>query len=136
MTLELPARLFADRLALGLAIAGAVAIEAMLARHPGGPAGPGLAAGAALLLWQWRRLRDRPRAVVAGAAGVALWFHGSPEPVPATGPGARVLGRSVLLHWRSGRRSGTLWLTPADLPREALRALRVCFVAGRASSAR
>jgi hypothetical protein len=140
MTHELPARLLADRITVALALACVAAIEVVLARHPGAPAGIGLATGAGLLLWQWRRTRGRPRRVTAGAEGVALVFERGGGPVPVADRGSRVLGRSVVLHWAGGGRAavrpGTLWLTPADLPRETLRALRVGVLAGRRTAAR
>jgi len=125
MTVELPARLLADRLSVALAVACALAIEAMLARHPGLPPGPGLAVGGLLLAWQWRRSRRRPSRIAIGPDGVAVQPAGRDVTVPATGPRARVLGRSVVLHWRDADATGTAWLTPADLPRDVLRAIRV-----------
>jgi hypothetical protein len=133
MTVELPARLLADRITWALVLACAVAIEVVLARHPGLPPGPGLAAGSLLLLWQWLRLRRRPGRVSIGPGGVSVRLRGSSATVPAMGPRARVLGRSALLHWRGADGAGTLWLTPADLPDDALRAIRVHFRAGRAA---
>jgi len=133
MTVELPARPLAERMTWALVLACAVAIEVALTRHPGLPPGPGLAAGGLLLLWQWLRLRRRPSRVSIGADGVGVQLRGSSAVVPATGPRARVLGRSAVLHWRGADGAGTLWLTPADLPRDALRAIRVHIHAGRAA---
>jgi hypothetical protein len=48
----------------------------------------------------------------------------------AVGDGSRLLGTSVVLHWRSAVGHGGLWLTPFDLPREILRALAVHLAAG------
>lgn len=135
MTLELPAHLLADRVTSLLALASGVALEVMLARYPGSTPGLGLALGLALLVWQWRRTRHRPRRLNVGPSGVFLVFERATAPVPADGRRARVLGRTVVLHWQyrpgSGSRQGTVWLTPADLPVHALRALRVALVAGR-----
>ena len=136
MTVELPARLLADRLSVVLAVACALAIEAMLARHPGLPPGPGLAVGGLLLAWQWRRSRRRPSRIAIGPDGVAVQPAGRDVTVPATGPRARVLGRSVVLHWRDANATGTAWLTPADLPRDLLRAIRVRVQARRAAAVR
>ena len=61
--------------------------------------------------------------------GVAL-------PVPARGSRSRVVGRTIFLHWCGADGAGTLWLTPADLPRDALRAARVSLHAGRAAATR
>jgi len=126
MTLELPRWLMADLLSLGLIACGGVALELTVARYPGLPQGPGVLAAAALALWQWRRGRVRPRVLVLAPQAVAVLTPGSDSPAAATGPRARVLGRSVLLHWREGRRSGTAWLTRLDAPPGALRHARVC----------
>jgi hypothetical protein len=114
VTVELPRWLLAERLSLGLACAAAPVVEGVLARHPGAPAGAGLAVAALLVagvLLQWRR---RPRSLA----------------LPA-GPGSRVLGSSLVLQWQSGGRSGAFWLTGADLSRETLRSLAVRLVTGR-----
>jgi hypothetical protein len=135
MTVDLPARLLADRLTWALAVACAVALEAMLARHPGLTPGPGLAVGGLLLLWQWRNRRHRPLGISIGPDGVAVQLGGACAPLRATGPRARVLGRSVVLHWRGADCAGTLWLTPLDVPRDALRAARVRIQAARSAVA-
>lgn len=136
MTVDLPARLLAERLALVLSVACVLAIEATLARHPGLPSGPGLLVGGLLLVWQWRRSRHRPVRIAIGPDGVAVQPAGRNVAAPATGPRARVLGRSVLLHWRNADGTGTAWLTPADLPSEVLRAIRVRVQARRSKAAR
>lgn len=137
MTLELPAHLIADRVTSALAVASGVALEAMLTRHPGSIAGPGLVLGLILMAWQWRRTRRRPRRLEVGPSGVSLVFGPATAPVPADGRRARVLGRTVVLPWHDrpgpGSRQGTVWLTSADVPVQALRALRVALVAGRAA---
>jgi hypothetical protein len=135
MTVDLPAQLFADRLTWVLAVACAVALEAMLARHPGLPPGPGLAVGGLVLLWQWRQRSHRPVRVSIGPDGVGVQLGGAAAWLRATGPRARVLGRSVVLHWRGADGAGTLWLTPFDVPRDALRAARVRIQAARAAVA-
>jgi hypothetical protein len=136
MTLELPVWLLADRVTFALAIACGPALEAMLAREPGAMAGTGLIVSLLLLLWQWRRTRRRPCRVEISASGVGLAFEHSGPTVPATGRRAQLLGSTVVLHWHqrqgSVRCRGTLWLTHADLPADALRALRVAMVAGTA----
>ena len=114
VTVELPRWLLAERLSLGLACATAPVVEAVLARHPGAPAGAGLTVAALLVAGVWFQHRRRPRFLV----------------VPA-GPGSRLLGSSVVVPWQSAGRAGALWLTPADLPRETLRSIAVRLVAGR-----
>lgn len=137
MTLELPAFLLADRVTVGLALASGPAFEAMLTRHPIPVTGAGLVMGLVLLAWQWRRTRHRPRRLHISPAGAHIGFRPVDLPVPATGARARVLGRTVVLHWHGrpgpGPSQGTIWITPLDLPEEALRALRVALVAGSAS---
>lgn len=114
VTVELPRWLLAERLSLGLACAVAPVVEAVLARHPGAPAGAGLAVAALLAAGAWFQRHRRPRSLVVSA-----------------GPGSRLLGSSVVVHWQSAGRAGALWLTPADLSRETLRSIAVRLVAGR-----
>ncbi len=128
MTLELPAWLLADRIVLVLAVACAVVIEAVLVRQPGGMPGAGLVGGAGLAAWQGFRLQRRRRVARARLAADGDWRLGFADgrTAPATlAPGSRLLGRSALLKWTVEGRSLALWLTPVDLPRDALRALRV-----------
>lgn len=113
-TVELPRWLLAERLSLGLACAVAPVTELVLARHPGAPAGVGLALAALLVAGVWLQRRQRPRSLHLSA-----------------GPGSRLLGPSLVVRWRASGRSGVVWLTPADLPRETLRTLAVRLVAGR-----
>jgi hypothetical protein len=137
MTLELPAFLLADRLTFCLALASGPALEFVLARQPEPAAGAGLVLGLVLMLWQWRRVRCRPRQLHLSPSGAQVAFGTASGPVPAAGRRARLLGRTVVLHWhgRHGPRpsQGTLWITPFDLPGEALRSLRVALVAGGAN---
>jgi len=79
--------------------------------------------------------RRRPVRVAIGPDGVGVQLRGASAPLRATGPRARVLGRSVVLHWRGAEGTGTMWLTPLDLPRGALRAARVRILAARAAVA-
>jgi hypothetical protein len=136
MTVELPARLLADRLSVALPVACAIALEAMLARHPGLLPGPGVVVGGLLLAWQRWRARRRPGRIAIGPDGVSVQPVGRDVTLSATGPRARVLGRSVVLHWRDGGTSATAWLTPLDLPREVLREIRVRVQARRPAAGR
>jgi hypothetical protein len=125
VTVELPRWPLADRLSLALVVAAAVVIEAVAARHPGAPAGVGVAAAALLALGLWFQRRRRPQALeFASGAGCLQFRDGRQQPFQP-GAGSRLLGTSVVLHWQSPGRSGSLWLTPADLSREQLRALAV-----------
>jgi hypothetical protein len=135
VTVELPRRLLAERLTLGLVVACALGLEATLARYPGLPQGPGLLVGGLLAVWHWRLGRHRPTAVVLAGGDVLVRAGGAVAPVSATGPRARILGRSVVLQWRTRGRPRTLWLTSADLPRESLRQMRVCCRTRRRTAA-
>ena len=131
VTAELPHWPLAERASLVLAgLAGAV-IEAVAANHPGVPAGLGaLAMGALAAGLAWRR-RGQPVAIELSVRGGRLRLTDG-RWLPCTiGTGSRLLGSSVVLHWRAAGRSRALWLTPADLPRETLRSLAVRLAAGR-----
>jgi hypothetical protein len=131
LTVELPRWLLADRLSLGLACATAPVIELVLARHPGAPTGVGIVVAALLVAGVWWQRRGRPRALEFGPAGASLRQAPGTRQAFDPGPGCRLLGGGVVIHWRSPGRSGVLWLTPADLPRATLRSLSVRLVTGR-----
>ena len=134
MTVELPRWALADRLALLLGVAAGIALEVALSRYPGVPAGLGTVAGLSVVSWQLLRRRRRPRAVELAVPECALRFSDGQRVPCRVGPGARVLGATVVLHWVSPGRSEVLWLTPADLPRDVLRTVAVWLVArGRAA---
>lgn len=123
VTVELPRWPLADRLSLVLACAVAPVAEAVLARYPGVPGGIGVLLAAALVGGLWLQRRSRPGALELTPAGDWLRFRGGDRRPFRRGPGSRLLGTSVIVHWRSRGASGFLWLTPADLPRETLRKL-------------
>jgi len=114
VTVELPRWLLAERLSLVLACATAPVVELVLARHPGAPAGAGLVVAALLVAGVWLQRRRRPQSLEL-----------------APGRGSRLLGPSLVVHWQAHGRTGAVWLTPGDLPREILRSLAVRLVAGR-----
>jgi hypothetical protein len=129
LTVELPRWPLVDRLSLALVVAAAVVIEAVAARYPGAPAGLGVAAATLLASGLWLQRRRRPQMLeFAPGAGCLRLADGQELPFQP-GTGSRLLGASVVLHWQSAGRSGSLWLTPADLSREQLRSLAVCLVA-------
>lgn len=131
VTVELPRWLLADRLTAALLLAVVLVIEAVAARHPGAPRGLGVVAAALLAVaFQFQRQR-RPRTLLFAPGASQLRFADGSERPFVAGAGSRLLGSSVVLHWQSPGRSGAAWLTPADLPRETLRALAVQLVAGR-----
>ena len=133
MTVELPRWALADRLTLLLGAAASLALEVALSRHPGVPPGLGVLAGLGVVSWQLLLRRRRPVAVEFAVPACALRFaDGRREPC-RVGPGTRVLGSTVVLHWIAPGRSEALWLTPLDLPRDVVRGLAVWLVArGRA----
>jgi hypothetical protein len=131
VTVELPRWLLADRLSLGLACATAPVVELVLARHPGAPAGVGMVAAVLLVAGLWWQRRRRPQALGIAPTGGWLQLAGGTRLDCRVGQRSRLLGTSIVLHWQAPGRSGALWLTPADLPREILRSLAVRLVAGR-----
>jgi hypothetical protein len=133
VSLDLPGRLLGDRLTGWLGVACGLAVELALARHGGFLAGPGAAAAAALLAWQWWRTHDRVRSLRLGPAGLHLQL-GDGAAEPGTVTRSRAVGRSVVLHWQAGRRRGALWLTPVDAAPDRLRELRVALAARPAAA--
>jgi len=128
MTLELPAWLLADRVALLLIATGAIVAEVVLHRQPAGPAGFGLAAGALLAAWQSWRMRAGRRvmsATLGADDGWRLGFRDGHSAAARLVRGSRLLGPTAVLKWVVEGRPRTVWLTPADLPRDTLRTLRV-----------
>lgn len=128
MTLELPARLLADRAAMLLIVAGILVAEAVLLRQAGGAAGLGLAAGALLAAWQAWRMRAGRRvrsATLAADGGWRLTFGDGHTASARLVRDSRLLGSSAVLKWSVEGHPLAVWLTPADLPRTTLRALRV-----------
>lgn len=131
VTVELPRWPLADRLTVGLLLAVALVVEAVAARHPGVPGGLGVAAAAVLAVVFQLERRHRPRVLVFARGASHLEFADGSQRSFVPGTGSRLLGSSVVLHWRTPGRSGAAWLTAADLPRETLRSLAVHLVAGR-----
>lgn len=133
MTIEIPARTLADRAVPLLTGACAAVIEAVAGRHPGAPAGIGIAVGlaiAAASLWR-RRYNPRPtRASLDAAGDWRLTFADGGSRPAILCRGTRVLGSSVVLRWRAGERSFFAWLTVRDVPGPRLRELRVRLLAG------
>jgi hypothetical protein len=130
MIVELPRWPLADRLTLGLGLAAGIVLEAVLARYPGVPAGIGGVAAALLLLWFAGQRRKRPLAIEFALPVGRLRYRDGRQVPFVVGPGSRVFGSTVVLHWQTADRSDALWLTPADLSHEALRRLAVRLVAG------
>jgi len=129
VTVELPRWPLADRLSLALACAVGPVVEFVLARHAGAPYGVGITLAVALVAGLWLQRRRRPRTLEFEPTGAWLRFAAEGRQVFRRGRGTRLLGSSVVVHWEVPGRSGALWLTPADLPRERLRALAARLIA-------
>lgn len=128
MTLELPARLLADRVALLLIVTGAIVVEVVLLRQSEGPLGPGLAVGLLLAAWQGWRMRAGRGVRSATLAADGTWlltFRDGRTATARLGRGSRLLGSSAVLSWIVDGRPLAVWLTPADLSLASLRMLRV-----------
>jgi len=132
LRIELRPWLVADRVAAGLAVCCALVIEVVASRYPEPQAWLGVAVLALLAAWLWYQ-RNR----AAGVTGLAvmpdgrwltLFGDGSQLPSEVL-RGTRLLGRSVALHWRAGRRVRRAWLTPWDVPAGQLRELSVRLLA-------
>ncbi len=132
LRIELKPWLVADRVAAGLAVCCALAIEVVASRYPEPQPWLGAAVLGLLAAWLWYR-RNR----AAGVAGLAvapdgrwltLFDDGSELPSEVL-RGTRLLGRSVALRWRAGRRVRRAWLTPWDVPAGQLRELSVRLLA-------
>jgi hypothetical protein len=125
MSLELPRRLLADRLSALLILGCGVVLEAALWRHPGLPAGAGVAAAGLLWTWHLRRVRGAPTQAVWGLHGWRLQLADGRWIDADLGRGTRLLGPSVVLRWQAEGRTFGAWLTAAELPRPVLRSLAV-----------
>jgi hypothetical protein len=132
LTIELPTRLVADRVAAGLLVAAATCVEAVVARYPEGPAGIGLAAGILLASWHYwlgRRSALVRTATLGRGGDWQLGLADGRQVAAALLPGSRVLGPTVVLRLRGGRLTRSAWLTARDLPAVDLRRLAVRLMA-------
>jgi hypothetical protein len=131
LTVELPARLAAERATVVLATLFALVAEAVAANHPDAPAGLGVAGGLALAGWHLWRTRNVARIRRATLDARGCWQVELPTSREEAEllPGSRVLGSTVVLRLKSARRAHSLWLTGWDLPAGDLRRLRVRLLA-------
>ena len=125
MSLELPRRLLAERLSALLIVSCGVVLEAALWRHPGLPGGAGIVTAGLLWAWHLRHAREAPTQAVWAPRGWHLLLADGRRVDADLGPGTRLLGPSVVLHWRAEGRSYRAWLTAADVPRPLRRSLAV-----------
>jgi len=132
LTIELPARLAPDRAVTGLIVAAAVAVEAVVARYPGGQGGIGLAAGILLAIWHSWLARRSAMVRAATLDGRGRWhmvLADGRQVAAVLLPGSRILGPTVVLRLRGGRLTRSAWLTAGDLPAPDLRRLAVGLMA-------
>jgi hypothetical protein len=132
LTIELPSRLIADRVAAGLLVAAPACVEAVVARYPEGPAGIGLAAGILLASWHYwlgRRSALVRTATLGRGGDWQLGLADGRQVAAALLPGSRVLGPTVVLRLRGGSLTRSAWLTARDLPAVDLRRLAVRLMA-------
>jgi hypothetical protein len=136
LTVEVPARLVAERASVALIVACALVVEAVAANHPDAPPGLGGVAGSLLYCWHLWRIRNemRIRRATLDAGGRWLVDTATGQEEAVLLPGSRVLGQSVVLRLKSGLGVCSLWLTGWDLPAVELRHLRVRLLAQGARS--
>jgi len=132
LTIELPSRLASDLAAAWVILACALAVEAVVARYPGGSAGIGITAGillAAWHLWLGRRSASIRTATLDQQGNWQLGMADGRRVAAVLLPGSRVLGRTVLLRLSGGRSTRSAWLTAWDLPARDLQRLAVRLMA-------
>ncbi len=128
LRIELRPWLVADRVAAGLAVCCALVIEVVASRYPEPQPWLGAAVLGLLGAWLWYRHRR-----AAGVAGLSIGPDGKLLSLFEDGSalasevlrGTRLLGPSLALRWRAGRRVRQVWLTPWDVPAGELRELSV-----------
>ncbi len=128
LRIELRPWLVADRVAAGLAVCCALVVELVASRYPEPQPWLGAAVLGLLGAWLWYRRRR-----VAGVTGLSIGPDGQLLSLFEDGAalpsevlrGTRLLGPSVALRWRAGRRVRHAWLTPWDVPAGQLRELAV-----------
>jgi len=129
MSLDLPRVTLAEAAAAALCVLCAVTTEAVLGRYPAAPAGVGLLAGGLAALWVYldsvRPARALRRVVWLPDDTWRLEFRDGSAVVAGLGAGTRMLGRSLVLHWRVSGRSFARWLTPWDVDDRQLRSVAV-----------
>lgn len=119
MSLDLPRVTLAEAAAAALCLVCAVMVEAVLGRYPAAPAGMGLLLGMLPAMWLYldsvRPGRALRRVVWLTDGAWRLEFRDGSTLIADLGAGTRLLGRSLVLHWRVSGRSFARWLTPWDV---------------------
>lgn len=119
MSLDLPRVTLAEAAAAALCLVCAVMVEAVLGRYPAAPAGMGLLLGMLPAMWLYldsvRPGRSLRRVVWLTDGAWRLEFRDGSTLIADLGAGTRLLGLSLVLHWRVPGRSFARWLTPWDV---------------------
>lgn len=129
MSLDLPRVTLAEAAAAALCLVCAVMVEAVLGGYPAAPAGMGLLLGMLPAMWLYldsvRPGRALRRVVWLTDGAWRLEFRDGSTLIADLGAGTRLLGRSLVLHWRVSGRSFARWLTPWDVDDGQLRKVTV-----------
>ena len=129
MSLDLPRITLAEAAAAALCLVCAVTVEIVLARYPAAPAGIGLLLGVPPVMWLFldsvRPGRALRRVVWLTDGAWRLEFRDGSTLIADLGAGTRLLGRSLVLHWRVSGWSFARWLTPWDVDDGQLRKVTV-----------
>ena len=129
MSLDLPRVTLAEAAAAVLCVVCAATVETVLGRYPAAPAGVGLLLGVLPAMWLFldsvRPGRALRRVVWLTDGAWRLEFRDGSTLIADLGAGTRLLGRSLVLHWRVSERSFTRWLTPWDVDDGQLRKVTV-----------
>jgi hypothetical protein len=129
MSLDLPRVTLAEAAAALLCAVCGATVETVLGRYPAAPAGVGLLLGVLPAMWLFldsvRPGRALRRVVWLTDGAWRLEFRDDSTLIADLGAGTRLLGRSLVLHWRVSGRSFTRWLTPWDVDDGQLRKVTV-----------
>ena len=129
LSLEPPCLGFAEVVTAAMCAISAITTEMVLDHYPGAPAGAGVAIGAMAAAWLYlgggRGVRGLRKAVWLRDGAWRLEFRDGTTVAASLGPGTRMLGRSLVLHWCFDEGSLKRWLTPWDVDDSQLRAVAV-----------
>ena len=129
MSLDLPRVTLAEAAAAALCVVCALTVETVLGRYPAAPGGMGLLLGVLPAMWLFldsvRPGRSLRRVVWQTDGAWRLEFRDGSTLIADLGAGTRLLGRSLVLHWRVSEGSFARWLTPWDVDDGQLRKVTV-----------